>query len=377
MKITIVLSRLENGGLERVQSNLAWELHARGYDLTIVAGRVKHRHPGDFPDDVRVVEIARSSKWLFPVGLYRFLRRESPDCVYTTSNDVAWLTLLIKRLWFRNTRVIVTQHLSITGPIALAKGAARAKLLINAMLMRRTLGMADEIIAVTHDVAADLASTARLPLSDVRVIHNPIIGPGFDQMLSAPAVQPWAVRTFPTLVFAGRLSPEKRTDLLLDAFIALRRTHEARLVILGDGPLREQLQARIESEGLAGACVMTGFVSNVLPLIREADVLVLPSDYEGFGNVLVEAMACGVQVVATDCPHGPSEVLEGGRYGQLVPPGDVAELEAAIRRSVSGEFFVDPALLRIRAAQFGTAAATDKYLDAAHAAAEAAPDCQR
>ena len=179
----------------------------------------------------------------------------------------------------------------------------------------------------------------------------------------------WIEDGSPVVVFAGRLSPEKRPDLVLDAFRALTRERAVRLLVLGDGPLRSQVQQRIIDEGLAGRCALAGHVDNVFPLMATADVLVLASDFEGFGNVLVEAMACGVQVVATDCPHGPAEILAGGRYGQLVPTGDAPALAAAIARSLSGEHRVERAVLRQRAGEFGVARAAAAYLDAARAPA--------
>src|SRR5690606_4782698 len=107
---------------------------------------------------------------------------------------------------------------------------------------------------------------------------------------------------------------------------------------------------------------LPGFVENVLPLIRQSQVLVLPSDYEGFGNVLVEAIACGTQVVATDCPHGPSEILDGGTYGQLVPTGDAVALEAAIRTVLENRFAVPEGMLKARAQEFTLDRSVDAYL---------------
>jgi glycosyltransferase involved in cell wall biosynthesis len=366
VNLAIVLSRLSNGGLERVQSSLVKEFTARGMRVAVAAGQVLHRRSGDFPGHVEIDEVAAWGIWSFPLGLYRFFKRTRPQCVFTTSNDVACIAIVLKRLFFPAVSVIVTQHQSLSGPIGYARGLKRLKLRLVRACMKGLLPKADGFVAVTRQVADDLAQQTGLDVTRIRVVHNPIVGDDLDEFAAAPStVVPWPKNDAPVIVFAGRLSPEKRLDLLLDAFTQLRCSQEARLLILGDGPQRSWVEQRIRAQGLGDSCVAMGFVENVLPLIASSHVLVLPSDYEGFGNVLVEAMACGVQVIATSCPHGPAEILDNGRYGQLVPTGDVAALQEAMERSLSGVAYVPPDVLRSRAAQFGTGRAADLYLELA------------
>ncbi|AGA31717.1 glycosyl transferase, group 1 [Thioalkalivibrio nitratireducens DSM 14787] len=137
------------------------------------------------------------------------------------------------------------------------------------------------------------------------------------------------------------------------------------MLIVGDGPERPSIEAQVREMGLADVVRLAGTVQNPLPLMAGSGVLVLPSRFEGLGNVLIEAMACGTQVVSTDCPHGPAEILDGGRYGQLVPVSDPAALAAAIERSLNGEFRVEPDVLRARAAEFSVERATRRYLELA------------
>ncbi|MDI9238831.1 glycosyltransferase [Lysobacter sp. LF1] len=365
MKVAIVMSRLSNGGLERVQSHLAHAFAARGVDTVVAAGRVLHRHSGDFPDAVEVIEIARPGRFAFPFGLYRFLRQTRPDCLFTSSNDVACIAVVLKRLCFPRMRVIATHHLSLSGPIERATGWQRVKLLVVRTLMRALLGRADGHVAVTQEVASDVSAQTGLDPAHIRVIHNPIIGDDFTSRVAeaAPAL-PWPG---PVIVFAGRLAPEKRIDLLVDAFETLPPSHDARLLIVGDGPQRAALVQRLAQPALKGRCFLTGFVANVFPWLAASDVLVLPSDYEGFGNVLVEAMACGIQVISTDCPHGPREILDNGRHGQLIPTGDATALRDALERTLSGQVRFDPAQLRARAAEFGIDRAAQAYLEIASA----------
>lgn len=362
MNIWILLSRLENGGLERVQINLAGALCDNGHQVTIVAGRVTRHFLGQLPAGVGLLEIAPGGPLFFPLALLKRLLKGRPDCVFTTSNDVACLTLLIRPLLPLRPRVIVTQHLSISGPISRAAFARRLKLVLIRIAMRALFPFADAVIAVSRQVANDLETHLRLRKGSVAVAYNPIVTPDTEHLARQPCNLPWSKDGIPTIAFVGRLVPEKRLDLLLAAFESVRRTRPARLLIVGDGPLRQWVESEMVARGLSTDCLLLGFVQNVLPFIRESDVLVLPSDYEGFGNVLVEAMVCGTQVVSTDCPYGPSEILDDGVYGRLVPPGDADALASAILSVLNGTFRVPPAVLKQRARQFTLEHAISFYL---------------
>lgn len=362
MRIWLLLSRLDNGGLERVQINLAGALQIRGHDVRIVAGQVNKHFCGQLPPGVSLIEIAPNGPAQFPFGLLKCLIREPPDCVFTTSNDVACLMVILRRIAFRRLRVVVTQHLSLSGPLRHSHGPARTKLLLVRTAMRLLLPSSDGIIAVSHQVATDLCHELALNRGCVNVIYNPIVTPGFEDMMHQQCAWPWPNDSVPVIVFVGRLSHVKRIDLLLAAYRNIRRDMPVRLLMIGSGPLRGWLEREAVQHGFRGDCVLTGFVENVLPFIRQSQVLALPSDYEGFGNVLVEAMACGTQVVATDCPHGPSEILDNGTYGQLVPTGDAVALEAAIRAVLEHRFAVPAETLKERAQAFTLDKAVDAYL---------------
>jgi len=237
----------------------------------------------------------------------------------------------------------------------------RAKINLVNWLMRRLFPKADAIIAVSHAVADDMRHTLGLE-SRVNVIYNPIILPGFEQQMQTPINWPWVDKSLPTVIFVGRLAKVKRADLLLEAFRSLVAQKPTRLLILGDGPELGQLQYWVAAHSLDSVCYFAGFHANPLPWIRNSDLLVLPSDYEGAPTVLVEAMGCGIQVVSTDCPGGSGEVLGHGRYGQLVPPGDSQALADAMYRSLTGAFHVPSQDLVRKASEFNLERAARRYL---------------
>lgn len=361
MTIWFLMSRMEGGGLEKVQLQLAQELRDRGYDIRLVTGRCLIPEITWQQQAIPIQEIARTGRFSFPFGLIRALRRDRPELIFTTANDIACMVLLLRRIFFRSLHIVVTQHTPLSTPRKYARNITRIKLEGIRHGMRRLVQDADRIVTVSQNLARDMWQELGISLEKIEVIHNPVVTPDFMAKAGEPVVWPWPDHKLPTVIYTGRLAAEKRLDLLLAAFCELIQTCPSRLLIVGTGPQKKQLHEWINNNHLSDACRMTGFVANPLPLTRMADVLVLSSDYEAFGNVLVEAMACGTQVVATDCPCGPAEILGQGTYGQLVPRGDAGALEHAIRRVLTGKFRVAPEILQQRAGYFTLARAADAY----------------
>jgi glycosyltransferase involved in cell wall biosynthesis len=237
--------------------------------------------------------------------------------------------------------------------------------------MRRTYAQAEAIVAVSNGVADDLARLTGLPRERVRTVYNPVVGPELARLAAEPVDHPWfrPGQSSPVVLGAGRLSGQKDFPTLVRAFARLRATMPARLVILGSASTPEltakragELRALAAEKGLVEEVDLPGFVPNPYAYMARSALFVLSSAFEGFGNVLVEAMATGCPVVSTDCPSGPAEILDGGRHGPLVPVGDDAALAAAMARTLAAP--PDPAALRRRAAEFTPERATDAYLEA-------------
>lgn len=360
MKLWLLLSRFELGGLERVQANLAPSLAQAGLDVWVVAGQFLAGAENLLPQGIPTLEIAPKGKHAFIFGLLKRLRSHQPDVVVTTSNDAACLMLIFRAIFFPKMKIICTQHLSVSAPWHNARGVRRIKSRFIIGLMRHLWPKADAIIAVSSALAEDMRTTLKLRTT-IHTIHNPVVLPDFEDKMQQAIRWPWPDHAVVTLVFAGRLAKVKRLDLLLDAFSQVVQRHTARLLIVGDGPERGRVARLVEQQGLSAMCHLTGHQDNPLPWIKAADILILPSDYEGFGNVLVEALACGTQVIATDCPYGPAEILDG-QYGQLVPVGDAHALAQAIERALSKGFHVPAPALMHRASEFNLEQAASAYL---------------
>jgi len=197
----------------------------------------------------------------------------------------------------------------------------------------------------------------------VQVIYNPVVT---DQLLAkaaAPLDHPWFVPGSPAVILsAGRLTAQKDYPTLLRAFARLTAGREARLIVLGEGEARGSLEALARDLGVADQIFFASFVENPFAYMARADLFVLSSAWEGHPNVIVEAMACGTPVVSTDCPSGPAEILDNGKYGRLVPVGDADDLSAAMAATLDAPPKAES--LRARARMFHANAAAGAYLAA-------------
>ncbi|WP_312910777.1 glycosyltransferase [Stutzerimonas nitrititolerans] len=362
------LSRFEAGGLERVQMHIAEGLLRAGIQTELVTRRIDAREHMLLRSDVPVRELG-GGRLGFMYSLSRWFQKVEPDVIVTSANDIGCLVLLLRGLLWREARIVWTQHLSISGPLNASKGARRLRLLLEIWLMRCLVKRADAVVAVSRSVADDMKSLID-PSLPVQVIYNPSISSDFEQRSRERIDWPWTDRAIPVVVFVGRLAQVKRLDLLLQAFARCVQAMPARLLVVGDGP-ETGMAGKLATElRLGEACKFVGYRNNPLPWIRHADLLVLCSDSEGFGLVLVEAMACGTQVVATNCPDGPAEVLAEGRYGRLVPVGDAEALATAMQASLQSPFCAEDDL-KARAAEFSVERAVAQYVEMLNAAVRA------
>jgi glycosyltransferase involved in cell wall biosynthesis len=170
-----------------------------------------------------------------------------------------------------------------------------------------------------------------MPLERITVIYNPVFTPDLLHKAQEPVDHPWfAPAGLPVILGVGRLAEQKDFFTLIRAFALVRQHRPARLIIVGEGPDRPGLEALARELGVADDVSLPGFSTNPYAYMRQADVFVLSSLFEGLPAVLVEALAVGVPIVSTRCPHGPEEILQDGICGPLVPVGDAAAMADAI-----------------------------------------------
>jgi len=355
-RLALFVPSLEGGGAERVMVLLANGLVARGAAVDLVLAQARGPNLARLDADVRVVDLRASRVIAALPALVRYLRRERPRAMLSALSHANVVAVLARGLAGVPIRLVLSEHNDLSSACAIDR---RQRLLIG--LMRRTYRRADGVVAVSAGVAADLAAVLGLPRARLEVIHNPVVTPALFERSAAPLSHPWFQPDQPPVVLAvGRLNPHKNFGLLIRAFARLRARRPARLLILGEGEQRRELEALVRKYGLERDVQLPGFVDNPYPYMRRAAVFAVTSRSEGFSLVLVEAMACGVPVVSTDCPGGgPAEVLQGGRWGRLVPVDDEAALAEALARALDAPRRGEA---RRRALDFSVDAAVTAYL---------------
>ena len=238
-------------------------------------------------------------------------------------------------------RVVITEHNTIS---MARRYQPRFFRIISNLLIRMNYPFADRIVAVSHGVADDLSTIAKIPRDKITVIANPIITPEMISKTKEEFDHPWFKPGEPPVILAiGRFTTQKDFPLLVNAFAEVRKSMAARLIILGDGPDRSELLSLVNKLQLEEDISMPGFVQNPYPYLVHASLFVLSSQWEGLPTVLAEALYCGTPLVATDCQSGPVEILEGGKYGKLVPVGDQISLVEAIITSLNNPKIAPPA----------------------------------
>lgn len=335
------LPNLGGGGAERVALAIINNLVRRGHEVDLVLVQATGELLPLLPPEVNVVDLQarRFAGSLLPLA--RYLRTRKPDTFHAVMWPITVIAVAAHRLARSRARLVVSDQ------VALSKHVAPRKLPLLRATVRLFYPMADIRIVCSAESADDLAQVSGLGRDRFEVIFNPIEPP--DAIDMPPDMDSrWGGRG-PRILNAGRFIEQKNQALLIQAFALLRREREATLMILGDGPLRPMLEELAADLGVAGDVIMPGFAIDPWPYYKSADLFVLSSDYEGFPLVLAEAMRAGTRVVSTDCPTGPGEMLDGGRYGRLVPCGDAAALAQAMAAALDDTSDLQPAIDRAEA----------------------------
>jgi glycosyltransferase involved in cell wall biosynthesis len=357
-RIAFLLPNLRGGGAERVAVNLARSFLDRGFAVDMVLACAEGELLPLLPSEVTVVDLKAKRFRSALLPLARYLRQRRPDALQARMWPLTVIAILARRLARVSTRLVVSDHIALSRQY----GHAATTFAVLKATTRWLYPSADVRLLVSEGAADDLAALSGLPRDSLEVVYNlipPLPAPSPAAQGEADAL--WASDGAVRIISVGTLKHQKNHALLIRAFALLRREQRARLMIVGEGECRGELIALAAAEGVADDVLLPGFRREPWPLVATADLFVLSSDYEGFGNVLIEAMRLGVRVVTTNCPSGPAEIIDHGRYGQLVPPQDAAALAEGMKRALAADH--DPELLRRRADTISGSTVVDRYLE--------------
>lgn len=355
-RIAILLPDLRGGGAERVAVNLANSFSQRGYAVEMVLLTATGELLVDLRPEIRVVDLqVKQIRWaLRPLMCY--LRQARPAAVLANMWPLTVITLWARTLAHVQTRVVVVEHTTWSRSELLKRRNIGWQVRTS---MHHFFPYADGIVAVSLGAADDLARFANLDRNAITVIYNPVVGDEKPPANEPLAPADWWTGPHRRVLAVGALKTIKDYATLLAAFAELRQRMDARLLILGEDECRSALEAQARQLGLEGSVFMPGFVKDPSPYYLRADLHVLSSTGEGFGNVIVEALAAGTPVVSTDCPSGPREILCDGQFGRLVPVGNARALAQEMETSLLAAH--DRDALRARAQDFTIIKAVQKY----------------
>jgi glycosyltransferase involved in cell wall biosynthesis len=397
-RIAFLLDNLSGGGAEKVILNLAAGFARLGHPVDLMVCKVEGVLRNYIPAGVQLVPLKRVSalrgvaaalmadpggyseilglvwRWRKLPKAFRYIpaiaRRLQDD---RTSLLVAALpksninAILSRRLSGTDVRVILGAHIHLSAQESDCASRGKSRIATLRPLMQRCYRQADRVVAVSRGVAQDTIRYLGLRENQVETIYNPVAAREIKGLSEEPLDHEWfQPGQVPVVLGIGRFVAQKDFPLLLQAFADLRRRRPARLVLLGGDPgsrdqaqHRSELQALAQELGISADLDMPGYKDNPYPYLRRASVFVLSSRFEGFGNVLVEALLCGCPVVSTDCPSGPAEILQSGEFGNLVPVGDRRAMTEALEAALDAP--PDSRMLRARGEEFSVDSAANQY----------------
>lgn len=354
--ISFILPSLGGGGTEKVYLNLALYLFSKGFEIHFVLLEKKGELLKYLPIEIFVYSLNKKRFRNSIFSLVQYFKTQKPNYVLASMWPLTSISVIAWILAGKRCKLFLSEHSNLTETYLTSKieNAFFLKLLI-----RITYPYVNGVICVSNGVLEDIISMGRLKRDKIKVIYNPVTNDRFNNDIVNEIPDFWRDCSFKILSI-GRFVSQKNHALLLNAFCILRKSVDAKLIILGDGPLYLQTKEYLNKLGLVDSVIMPGFTTDTNPFYYHSNLFVLSSNFEGLPTVLIEALDYGISIVSTDCPSGPSEILSNGIYGTLVPVGDAEKLAFAMQQSLLNPR--DKISLKERAKDFSVEKMSELYL---------------
>lgn len=329
--IALYAPSLEGGGAERVMVMLANSFATSGHRVDLVLAKATGPYLAEVADTVQVVDLQRSRVLTSLLPLRHYMQRARPEVMLSALNHSNIIAILARMLSRTPLRLVVSEHNSLSQ--ARASGAVDR---IIRGLIRYLYPSADAIVCVSDGIREEMARDLRLPLGKLHCVYNPLNVDRIHAMMDTPVDHPWlSAREHPVILAAGRLTEQKDYPNLLRAFARMSEKRQARLLILGQGEDEVMLKRLTHELAINDHVEFLGFQPNPFAWMNACDLYVLSSRWEGLPGTLLEALACNARIVSTNCRTGPDEILEGGRWGDLVPVNDPDALATAMENALN------------------------------------------
>ncbi len=328
--ICIFAPSFGNGGAEKMTINLCRGFSEHGYVVDLILRDKNIPFLNVLGKNINIIEFSKD-KSKTSGELFSYIKEHQPQILLSTKGGDKE-AIYVKKFFRSKTKVVLRHGTTFS---MRDKNRNLIKRIISLYKLKRLLPSADLIIAVSKGVAEDIQKITGINKDRVKVVPNPTIVPEIFELAKKEIDHVWFKgKSSPIILGAGGFRKSKDFPTLIRAFKILRKSVNAKLVILGDGRKREEIEKLIRKLHLSEHVYLPGFQENPYAFMARADLFVLSSIWEGCPNVLIEAMALGTPVVSTNCPSGPWEILQGGKYGKLVEPGNYEELARAMEHTL-------------------------------------------
>lgn len=327
-KVTVLMSFSGAGGVERMVMNLVREFAAQCEAVDLLVIRAKGPHFSNIPPNVNIIKLNANHTLTAIPAIARYLKAHKPEALLVAKDRAGRAAVIARALAGVSTKIYVRLGTNLSTAL---EHRSRLSAWWRKAPMTAIYKKVDQVIAVSQGVAEDTIKITGIPEEKVCVIRNPVVTQEFLKKAQEDAPHSWLVdKECPVVMGVGRLSVQKDFETLIKAFAEVNKIRPLRLIILGDGGKRDELETMVRSLGLSDKVLMPGFQDNPMCWVKSADVFVLSSRWEGSPNALTEALALGVPSVSTRCPSGPNETLAEGQYGPLVAMGDYMDMAKQI-----------------------------------------------
>jgi glycosyltransferase involved in cell wall biosynthesis len=356
MKIGFFYRELDQGGIQRMIIDCANYFASKGVDVSVVLMKPSEDYHELLHKAVKILYFESIRQIDLYRSLSNILKREKFDLLYSATPALNIFSIVTKLLSRTTTKIVISEH---NNTLVFFKNMKLTLSKLTYLSIPVLYRFADAIVAVSAGLGKSLQKIALINTDKIDVIHNPAYSPILEGQLKMVVDHEWFKDAdVPVIITVGRLTEAKNHRLLLNAMALLLKRKKVRLIIIGEGHLRSALTAHIDQLNISDSVRLEGFRQNPVSWISQADLFVLSSDYEGFGIVLVEALAAGTTIVSTDCDYGPEEIL-GDQFGYLVPVNDAAALANKIEFALDHPISKD--LLMERARDFSVERIMMKY----------------
>lgn len=360
-KICFFLPTLNFGGIEANTIRLAKSFIKCGYEVDLVVGNANGEYKKRIDNEINIISLNKKTLVTMLIPLKKYIKKKKPQVVITGGEGANILLSFIKIL-LPKAKIIISIRTNLT--VEYDESSNIKKKLLYPFISRILYRKADKVVAVSEGVANDASTFLKIPINKINVIYNPILDNNLLELSDEQVQHRWLNDESNKVVLSvGRLVKQKDLKTLIQAYKTTKNNIEnLKLLIIGEGPEREYLQKEIFNNKLESDVEILGFVQNPYSYMKQADLFVLSSKWEGFGNVLVEALSTGVPVLSTDCPSGPSEILGNGKFGSLAEVGNINDLSKLMLLELANNDTYKIELRKKRAKKFSVEESKIKYI---------------